>query len=130
MGLEIGSGKVEDIDNPDDHITFIRLQWSRFAAYAWEKYQSEGRGALVIDLRNASKSGTTLNVPTYYVAEGSEGLAKRGGWPSDDVAEVIRSYDPQLDVVFIVLRLDGDFFHYNVSDQLSPPEAHARRASS
>lgn len=130
MGFDFGSGRVEDIDNPDDHMTFIRLQWSRLAAYAWERYQQEGRGALIVDLRNASKSGAMLNVPTYYVAEGSQGLDKRGGWPSEEVAEVIRTYDPALDVVFIVLRLDGDFYHYNVSDQLTPPEAYARRGSS
>jgi hypothetical protein len=129
MSLEIGSGNIEDIDNPDDHITFIRMQWSQFAAFAWEKYQSEGRGAVVIDFRNASKSGTKLNVPSYYVAEASERLAKRGGWPVEDVADMIRTYDPQLDVIFIFLRLNGDFYYYNVSDDLTPPAAHAKRVA-
>lgn len=129
MALDIGSGNIEDIDNPDDHITFMRLQWSQFAAFAWEKYQAQGRGAVVIDLRNASKSGTRLNVPSYYVSETSEGLAKRGGWPNQEVSELIQTYDPELDVVFIFLRLNGDWFHYNVSDEPSPPVAYAKRAS-
>ena len=59
-----------------------------------------------------------INVPSYYVAQASERLASRGGWPSTEVAEVIEDYDPEQDVVFIFLRLDGDVFHYNVTDEL------------
>src|SRR4029079_591690 len=75
------------MDTPDEHVTFMRSQWADFAAFAWEKYLSEGRGAVVIDLRHASKDGPTVGVPSYYVAEASEGLRKRGGWPSREVEE-------------------------------------------
>lgn len=115
------------MDTPDEHVTFIRAQWPAFAAFAWGKYLSEGRGAIVVDLRNASTDGPGITVPTYYVAEGSDGLERRGGWPSAEVAEVIRDYDPEQDAIFIFLRLDGDAFHYNVSDELSPPVAYAGR---
>lgn len=127
MGHTIPSGRIEELDTPMGHIAFIRAQWRDFAAFAWEKYSSEGRGAVVVDLRNASKSGANLRVPTYYVADGSERLAIRGGWPSKEIAEVIKEYDPEQDVVFIFLRLDGCVFHYNASDELRPPEAHAAR---
>lgn len=115
--------RIDELDTPDGHIGLIQSQWRDFAAFAWEKYLVEGRGAVVLDLRNASSVGETLQVPAYYVAEHSERLAKRGGWPSDDVAELIKDYDPEQDVVFIVLRLDGDALHYNVSDELTPPRA-------
>jgi hypothetical protein len=118
------SGLIEDLDTPDAHITFVRSQWRDFAAFAWEKYLSEGRGAVVVDLRNASKSGEGLHVPTYYVAEDSERLAKRGGWPSEEIADVIKEYDPEQDAVLLFLRLDGDVFYYNVSDELTPPRAY------
>jgi len=127
MGLTLPSGRVEDLDTPNAHITFIRSQWREFAAFAWEKYLAEGRGAVVIDLRNSSKSDDNLHVPTYYVADGGERLAKRGGWPDEDVADVIREYDPEQDVVFIILRLDGDVLHYNVSDELTPRLAYESR---
>ena len=94
-----------------------------FAAFAWEKYQSEGRGAIVVDLRHATVAGMAINVPTVYVAEGSDKLTRRNGWPNEEVAEVIRDYDPAQDVIFLFLRLDGDVFHYNVSDELTPPMA-------
>ena len=124
------SEQIEAMDTPDEHVTFIRSQWLAFAAFAWEKYLAEGRGAIVVDLRNASTDGPAINVPTYYVAEASERLAKRGGWPNAEVAEVIRDYDPEQDAIFIFLRLDGDVFHYNVSDELTPPLAYARRSKS
>lgn len=116
--------QIAALDTPDEHVTFIRSQWAGLAAFAWEKYQSEGRGAIVIDLRNATMVKGNINVPTYYVAEGSQRLSERGGWPSADVAEVIQEYDPEQDVILLFLRLDGDVFHYNVSDDLTPPKAH------
>jgi hypothetical protein len=129
MGFTLPSGRIEDLDTPDAHITLIRSQWRDFAAFAWGKYSSEGRGAVVIDLRNAGKSGASLHIPTFYVADGSERLSARGGWPSVEIEDVIKEYDPELDVVFVVLRLDGDVFHYNVSDELTPPQAHQQSRS-
>ena len=115
------------LDTPDQHGTFIRMQWRSLAAFAWEKYRSEGRGAIVVDLRHATVEESGVKVPTVYVAEGGERLGRRGGWPNEEVAEVIRDYDPAQDVVFIFLRLDGDVFHYNVSDELTPPQAYEAR---
>jgi hypothetical protein len=122
--------EIEAMDTADGHATFIRSQWRDFAAFAWEKYLAEGRGALVVDLRRALKTGADLQVPTYYVADRSERLRSRGGWPSSEVAEVIKEYDPEQDVIFLFLRLDGDLFHYNVSDELTPPEAYRLKRAS
>jgi hypothetical protein len=107
----------------------MRSQWREFASFAWEKYQSEGRGAVVIDLKRASKNGARFQVPTFYLAEGSERLRERGGWPSQEVAAVIRDYDPRQDVVFIFLRLNGEAFHYNASDEMTPPKAYQSKRS-
>jgi hypothetical protein len=123
MGIQAKGGRIESIDNPADHQTFIRLQWPQFAALAWRKYQSQGRGAIVIDLQAAKKSGANLDVPSFYVSDGSESLRSRGGWPSPEIADTVNSYDPELDVVFLVIRLDGDCFCYNVSDEPEPRRA-------
>lgn len=124
MGFILTSARIEDLDTPDAHVTFLRSQWRDFAAFAWRKFLSEGRGAVVIDLLKASKSEKGLQVPTYYVADGSERLSQRGGWPNDEIAGVVRDYDPEQDVVFVFVRLDGDTFYYNASDELSPPQAY------
>lgn len=127
MGFTLQSGRIVDLDTPDAHIALIRAQWRDFAAFAWGKYSVEGRGAVVVDLRKAAKSGADLHVPTYYVADGSERLSTRGGWPSQEITEVIHEYDPEQDVVFLFLRLDGEVFHYNVTDELTPPQAYEAR---
>lgn len=120
---------IEALDTPNEHMTFMSSQWPEFAAFAWEKYLAEGRGAVVIDLKRASRAGSGFQVPTFYVADGSERLRAGGGWPNEEVAELIRSYDPEQDVAFIVLRLNGEQFHYNASDELTPPRAHKTRQS-
>jgi hypothetical protein len=127
MGFTLRSGRIEDLDTPDAHVTFIRSQWRDFAAFAWGKYLKEGRGAVVVDLAKSSKSGESLQVPSYYVADASERLSRLGGWPNEEIAEVVNNYDPEQDVVFIFLRLDGDVFQYNASDELTPPEAYRAR---
>jgi hypothetical protein len=128
MGFTLPSGRVEDLDTPDAHVTFIRMQWADFAAFAWRKYLSEGRGVVVVDLLKASKSAGVLQVPTYYIAEESVRSPGRGGWPTEEIAEVVRDYDPEQDVVFLFNRLDGDVFYYNVSDELTPPKAYESKS--
>ncbi|HXG68589.1 MAG TPA: hypothetical protein VNO70_26070 [Blastocatellia bacterium] len=115
--------QIETMDTPDGHVTFLREQWKGFAAFAWKQYLAHGRGAVVIDFRKASASTSGIHLPTSYIAEGSDRLAKLGGWPSAEVAQLIHEYDPEQDVVFLVLRLNGEVFHYNASDEPPPPEA-------
>jgi hypothetical protein len=120
--------KIEMIDTPDMHETFLRSQWKEFAAFAWASFLKEGRGAIVVDLKRATMSDATgLQLPSFYVAEGSEGLAKRGGWPHQEIAEAISDYDPELDVVFLVWRLNDEVIHYVATDELTPPLAYAAR---
>jgi len=120
---EISTHKTIDPDT-----VVILEKWRDFAAFAWQKYLTVGRGAIVVNLRNASKSAAGFHVPTYYVAEGSQRLANRGGWPNEEISDVIKEYDPEQDVVLIFLRLDGDVFHYNVSDELTPPLAYKTKS--
>jgi hypothetical protein len=127
MSLTLSSGRMEDLDTPRGHLAFIQSQWRDFAAFAFEKFLSQGRGAVVVDLKSAEKLDDNLRVPTHYIADRSESLRKLGGWPSDEIEEIVQSYNPEQDVVFLFLRLDGDVFHYNVSDDVSPPEAYSAK---
>ena len=116
--------QIKSMDTADGHQTLIRMQWRDFAVFAWQQYSSRGRGAIVVDLkRAAAEGGSSSQIPTYYVAEGSEQLDKRGGWPNAEIEELIREYDPRQDVVFLFIRLDGEVFHYNVSDEIAPTDA-------
>ena len=116
--------EIRKMDTADGHETLIKAQWRDFAAFAWQQYQARGRGAVVVDLKRAVEDGNPGgHIPTYYVADSSEQLKARGGWPSAEIAEVIQDYDPEQDVVFLFIRVDGDVFHYNVSDEMTPSKA-------
>jgi len=116
--------EIRKLDTADGHETLIRAQWRDFASFAWQQYQLRGRGAIVVDLKRALADGNPSgSIPTYYVADESEQLKQRGGWPSDEIAEVIHDYEPELDVVFLFVRVDGEVFHYNVSDEVTPAKA-------
>ena len=123
MSLTLSSGRIEDLDKPQGHLAFIRSQWRDFAAFAYEQFKTRGRGAVVLDLKGAEKLGENLRVPTRFIADDSESLRRLGGWPSDEIREIVQTYNPEEDVVFLILRLDGDIFHYNVSDDLTPADA-------
>jgi hypothetical protein len=124
MGMLLPTGQIEAMDTPDGHITFLRSQWRAFASFAWEKYLAQGRGAVVIDLRGATRDESNLSIPTSYVAEQSDSFKRLGGWPNKEIAEAISEYVPELDVIFIFLRLNGEIYHYNVSDDLTPQKAY------
>ena len=120
----MSSEQIKTMDTADGHQTLIRLQWRDFAAFAWQQYSTRGRGAVIVDLKRAAAEGaSTSQIPTYYVAESTEQLNKRGGWPNAEIEELIREYDPRQDVVFLFIRVDGEVFHYNVSDEITPPDA-------
>ena len=129
MELTLQTGRIEDLDTPEAHLKFIRAQWGDFAAFSYKKYLLEGRGAVVFDLKNPFRSEVGFEIRTHYIAERSSQLAKLGGWPSDEIKNVIAEYDPEQDVVFLFLRLNGDVFHYNVTDQLTPMKAFHTRSS-
>ena len=116
--------QIKAMDTADGHETLIQAQWRDFAAFAWRQYLDRGRGAVVVDLKRAVDEGASSSqIPAYYVANSSEQLKQRGGWPNEEIAELIQEYDPEQDVVFLFIRLDGDIFHYNVSDEMTPPKA-------
>lgn len=114
--------EIESIDTPEGHQNLLRAQWRDFAAFSWKKFLGEGRGAVVLDLRHASRDGSGLKVPTFYIAEASENLKARGGWPDEEIARAVADYNPREEIVFIILRLNGDVFHYTASDDPAPAD--------
>lgn len=113
--------RILALDRPEEHQRLIKTQWENLALFSMRHYNSEGRGAVLLDLRGSTVRGSTIDVPAFYVATGSEQLAKRGGWP-DDVAELVDSYEPSEEVLFIVLTLDGAYVHYLVANDPPPGE--------
>jgi hypothetical protein len=122
-----------DVNSPGDHEAWIRDHWDDSAARAYAGYLSEGRGALVFCLPEANDEGF---IPGAYVSEGSELHTKLGGWPANEVAKMVATYDPEKELVFMIIDLGHDFYCYLADFEPSPLEAfqsshlskHMRRA--
>lgn len=89
---------------------FIEENIETISALARIGYEREGRGAVFVFEDNilAALLGDAVSVPMEYVADGSDALRKRGGWPSPMHAELIREYDPDGSMVVLVGRRYGD----------------------
>lgn len=111
---------VEDINSPGNHEAWIRDYWDDLAAKAYAGYLSEGRGALVFSLPEANDEGF---IPGAYVSEGSELHTKLGGWPAKKATEMIATYDPEEELVFMFIGLDFSVDCYLANFVPSPLEA-------
>jgi hypothetical protein len=102
-------------------IAYIKDNWAVLAAEAWNGWVERGSGAILIDL------GSGLAPLAGYRTQ----LSTKGhacGWPSAAIAAQIQQYDPQYEVIILVLRNDQTLMVYRLaSAALPPPIAYERR---
>src|SRR5436305_617979 len=89
---------------------YIDNAWNQWAALAWSQYQAAGRGVvcLLMSCTHADPypdPGAIVNAD--YLADGSEKLQQLGGWPSTDIAENVKNYNPAREVIFCFVWSDG-----------------------
>ena len=94
---------TDDGINRDGHERLMRDHWEDSASRAYAGFLSEGRGALVFSLPEANDEGF---IPCAYVSEGSEMHTKLGGWPAKEAAGMVATYDPEKEVIFMIIGLD------------------------
>lgn len=109
-----------DFNSPEGREQFIRECWDDSAARAYAGYLSEGRGALMFSLPEANDEGF---IPGAYVSEGSEIHTKLGGWPCNEAAEMVANYDPETQLVFMIIQPDFAVDCYLADFEPSPLEA-------
>ena len=106
--------KISEEERILRHKRFLSANWLLFAAFSWEHYQKQGRGAVVADERDfihAPESRYT-KIALRYVAENTKLLKKMGGWPGDKEAGWVRTYDPDARVVLFIIREKGGVSSY------------------
>jgi hypothetical protein len=111
------------------HKRFLVANWKLLAAFAWEHYQKQGRGAVVAEERDFIRTEvpqfTTLRL--RFVAQNTALLKDIGGWPGDKEAGWVASYDPAVRVVVLILREGGGTSGYLAGATPRPPEAFAEQ---
>jgi hypothetical protein len=109
-----------------EHKAFIEAHHARIAAVARTGYREQGRGAVFMfeDAILEVASGAAPGLTVEYVADGSEALVRRGGWPTEGHAALVRDYDPQRTMIVLVGRRIGgrDIFTYKMLCDEPPPD--------
>ncbi|MFL5803556.1 MAG: hypothetical protein ACJ8CR_17660 [Roseiflexaceae bacterium] len=115
----------DDID-PEERAAqtrFLRERWDALAALAWESYQAEGRGAVVLNVVSTAGQGKT---EVIYVSE--RAVRERGlQWPDPDTARMVVDYRSEREAVIAVPRENGGNSTYQMQGPIAPPEAYRRR---
>ena len=111
------------------HKRFLVANWKLLAAFAWEHYQKQGRGAVVADERDFVHAGEPqyATIHLRYVAENTALLKEIGGWPGDKEAGWVATYDPAIRVVVLIVRDNGGTSGYLIGTSPRPPEAFAQQ---
>ena len=115
-------------ESRQSHVEFIRVNLELLLAVAWHGYESEGRGAIIIDVGKSKESqiGISpyqkwLNSESYgcYLSQATaERIAKESGYPNPfqkDEKRQIRDYKPKNQVVVCFIRTDGGFSSYVIA---------------
>lgn len=98
------------------HRAFIAANWEALAALAWRGYLRSGRGALQVpeSLFIAAPPGDILLAHVDYVHR-----------PVDPIADVVRTYDPEREIVCTITGSDGGTSRtYQLRGPVSPPDAY------
>jgi hypothetical protein len=109
FGLRVRHEHGVDLTD-EELLKLLGEQWLLFAALAYGEYLQKGRGAIFINLADSNTTGRGIVIDPVYVAENSEELKRRGGWPHDEgekTIKLISSYDPEQMIIFILSHKSG-----------------------
>ena len=91
------------------------------SATSWNGYQKQGRGIVLIDGGTAADLETAAS-PLVYVTE-EKAQASDNGWPSEDVAGLVKKYVPDSEVI-VVVKWRGQVGVYRFKPPVAPPNAY------
>lgn len=109
----------------EEHKRFIEESYERIATLARNGYAQHGRGAVFMfeDAVLAVMAGAAATATIEYVADESEALRRRGGWPTAEHEELVKRYDPKASMIILVARRQHgrDLFTYQMAFVDSEP---------
>lgn len=135
VGLRVRHEHGVDLTD-EEMLKLLGEQWLLFAALAYGEYLQKGRGAIFINLADSNTTGRGIVIDPVYVAENSEELKRRGGWPHDEgekTIKLISSYDPEQMIIFILSHKSGrinTMYMASKDSNLTPRILHKGRGSS
>ena len=109
------------------HKRFLQANWKMLAAFSWEYFQKEGRGAVVTDEGDFIQAPEPqyARISLRYIPENSPRLKEVGGWPGDKEAGWVKTYDPDVRVVVFIVREKAGVSGYLIGTNPRPSLAFA-----
>lgn len=101
----------------------IAANIDRISAVSWDGYQKAGRGVVLIEGEEADEKRLQVG-PLVYLSD-TEAQQERGGWPIEDVTEIVKVYEPENEVIVIVRWRNG-IGAYRFKPPIAPPSAYKR----
>lgn len=101
----------------------IAANVDRISAVSWDGFQKSGRGVVLIEGEEADEERLQVG-PLVYLSD-TEAREDQGGWPIEDVAEIVKVYDPKSEVIVIVRWRNG-IGAYRFKPPIAPPAAYKR----
>jgi hypothetical protein len=75
-----------------------------YAACAWYGYQRKGRGVVAVDFNVADRDakGEIIGYGMEYLTLDDPVIGERGGWPVEQVPDLVKRYEPETQMVVLV----------------------------
>jgi hypothetical protein len=99
----------------------IAANVDRISAVGWDGYQKAGRGVVLIYGEEADQERLQAG-PLVFLSD-AEAQAEGDGWPTEEVADIVKDYDPEREVIVIV-RWRDDMDAYRFKPPIAPPAAY------
>ena len=118
--------KISEDERRLRHKRFLQANLGMLAAFAWEYFQKEGRGAVIADERDFihAPEPRYATIHLRYVAEGSARLEELGGWPGDKEAGWVKTYEAATRMVVFIVREDHGVSSYFLIPPIPPAQAY------
>jgi hypothetical protein len=101
-----------------EHCSFLERHHALISDAARVGFRAHGRGAVFVfeDAILEAARGVAATVTIEYVPDGSDALVRRGGWPTQGHADLVRGYDPDFTIIVLVGRRRGgaELFTYQL----------------
>ena len=109
-------------DTRTQHKKYLAQIWRIAAPLAYQMSCEQGRGAVVIFERKPQSLSAPLDdVPMHICCLAIQELSQRLGVEMHpDTQRILTEYDPELEVVFIIIGLDGGEHTYRLASSATP----------
>lgn len=108
-------------------LSFVNSAWGDIAALTYRKFLEKGKGALVLNIPTATPNPLEpggYNVEAkYFALSGGPMPEELSGFSILKTIEQIAGYDPEHEIILLVLRSNREVSSYTVKGEPKPPEA-------